>query len=78
MILLMLGATYGSLNGQTIEKFLAPGRSIDLLDRNKEKGLTIELQKFQILRDPQGRAEQYKSKVNIIEPNGLSLSLIHI
>ena len=72
MILLMLGATYGSLNGQTIEKFLAPGRSIDLLDRNKEKGLTIELNKFQILRDPQGRAEQYKSKVNIIEPNGLS------
>jgi cytochrome c biogenesis protein len=68
----MLGATYGSLNGQTIEKFLAPGRSIDLLDRNKEKGLTIELQKFQILRDPQGRAEQYKSKVNIIETNGLS------
>ena len=70
MILLMVGATYGSLNGQTIEKFLAPGRSIDLVDKNKEKGLTIELQKFQIERDPQGRAEQYKSIVNVIEPNG--------
>ncbi len=70
MILLMIGATYGSLNGKTIEKFLAPGRSIDLLNNNEEKGLTIELQKFQILRDPQGRAEQYKSTVNIVEPNG--------
>ncbi len=70
MILLMIGATYGSLNGKTIEKFLAPGRSIDLLNNNQEKGLTIELQKFQIERDPQGRAEQYRSIVNLIEPNG--------
>ena len=70
MILLMIGATYGSLNGKTIEKFLAPGRSIDLLNENKEKGLTIELQNFQIERDPQGRAEQYRSIVKVIEPNG--------
>jgi len=70
MILLMIGSTYGSLNGKTIERFLAPGRSIDLLDENKDKGLTIELQKFQIERDPQGRAEQYRSLVNVIEPNG--------
>jgi len=70
MILLMVGATYGSLNGKTIERFLAPGRSIDLLDKNEEKGLTIELEKFQIERDPQGRAEQYRSLVNIIDHNG--------
>tara|TARA_B100000700_G_scaffold239067_1_gene265657 strand:+ start:841 stop:2121 length:1281 start_codon:yes stop_codon:yes gene_type:complete len=70
MILLMVGATYGSLNGQTIEKFLAPGRSIDLLDKNKQKGLTIELQKFQIERDPQGRVEQYRSFVKVVEANG--------
>ncbi|WP_269608832.1 cytochrome c biogenesis protein ResB [Prochlorococcus marinus] len=70
MILLMIGATYGSLNGITIEKFLAPGRSIDLLNNNEEKGLTIKLEKFQIERDPQGRAEQYRSIVKIIEPDG--------
>jgi len=70
MILLMIGATYGSLNGQTIEKFLVPGRSIDLLDKNKEKKLTIELENFKIERDPEGRAEQYRSIVNIIDPNG--------
>ena len=70
MILLMLGSTYGSLNGQTIEKFLAPGRSIDLLDKQKEKELTIELENFKIERDPQGRAQQYRSTVNLIEPDG--------
>ena len=70
MILLMVGATYGSLNGKTIEKFLAPGRSLDLLNTNEEKGLTVKLQSFQIERDPKGRAEQYRSIVNIIEPNG--------
>ena len=70
MILLMVGATYGSLNGKTIEKFLAPGRSLDLLNSNEEKGLTVKLQSFQIDRDPKGIAEQYRSIVNIIEPNG--------
>ncbi len=70
MILLMIGATYGSLNGKTIERFLAPGRSIDLLNNDEEKGLTIKLQKFQIERDPQGRAEQYRSIVKVIEPDG--------
>ena len=70
MILLMVGATYGSLNGKTIEKFLAPGRSLDLLNTNEEKGLTVKLQSFQIDRDPKGIAEQYRSIVNIIEPNG--------
>ena len=66
----MIGATYGSLNGKTIERFLAPGRSIDLLNNNEEKELTIKLKKFQIERDPQGRAEQYRSIVKVIEPNG--------
>ncbi len=70
IILLMLGATYGSLNGQNIERFLAPGRSIDLLGTNKEKLLTIELKNFQIERDPKGRTEQYRSIVNVIEPSG--------
>ena len=74
MILLMIGATYGSLNGKTIEKFLAPGRSIDLVNNNKESGLIIELEKFKIERDPQGRAEQYRSIVNVTEPNGTNQS----
>ncbi len=72
MILLMIGATYGSLTGENIEKFLVPGRSIDLLDRNEEKRLTIELKKFKIERDSKGRAEQYRSLVTLIEPNGIA------
>ena len=44
---------YNYVTGQIIEKFLAPGRSIDLLNKNQEKRLTIQLQKFKIERDPQ-------------------------
>ncbi len=69
MIILMIGATYGSLNGQTLEKFLAPGRSIELSDKNERGKLTIELKNFQIDRDPKGRAEQYRSLINIEEPS---------
>ncbi len=68
MIILMIGATYGGLNGETLEKFLVPGRSIELSDRNEERKLTIELKNFQIDRDPKGRAEQYRSLINIAEP----------
>ena len=70
MIILMIGATYGALNGKSIEKFLAPGRSIDLVDNIDENGLTIELQQFKIERDPQGRVEQYRSIINIIDQSG--------
>ena len=70
MILLMIGATYGSLNGKTIEKFLVPGRSIDLINSDKENRLTIKLENFRIERDPQGRAEQYRSIIKVVEPNG--------
>ncbi len=67
MIILMIGATYGSLNGQTLEKFLVPGRSLELSDKNEGSKLTIKLENFQIDRDPKGRAEQYRSLINIEE-----------
>jgi len=34
LVLLMLGAAWGSLAGHRLERFLAPGRSLDLLDRS--------------------------------------------
>ncbi len=69
MIALMIGATYGALNGQSLEKFLVPGRSIELSDKNEGQKLTIELKSFKIDRDPKGRAEQYRSLINIEEPS---------
>ncbi len=69
MIVLMIGATYGALNGESLERFLVPGRSIELSDKNEGGKVTIELRNFQIDRDPKGRAEQYRSLINILEPN---------
>ena len=69
MILLMLGATLGNLNGEKLEKFLAPGRSIDLISPKGENQLTIKLNKFKIDRDPAGRPEQFISELQLIKDN---------
>jgi len=66
MVLLMLGAAWGSLGGQRVEQFLAPGRSLELLDRNGRNQVTLELQRFAVQRDPAGRPEQFSSQLRLI------------
>ncbi len=69
LVFLMLGAVWGALNGQRTEKFLAPGRSLDLLSPEGANQLTIKLKAFGIDRDPAGRPEQFRSQIELIEPN---------
>ncbi|MEB3172392.1 MAG: cytochrome c biogenesis protein ResB [Cyanobacteriota bacterium] len=66
MVLLMLGAAWGSLGGQRVEQFLAPGRSLELLDRNGRSQLTLELTSFAVERDPAGRPEQFRSQLRLL------------
>ncbi len=68
LIVLMFGAVWGALNGQKVERFLAPGRSFELLDRNGINQLTLQLNEFGIERDSVGRPEQFRSKIELIEP----------
>lgn len=68
MVVLMLGAAWGSLGGQRVEQFLAPGRSLELLDRNGQNQLTLELNRFAVERDPAGRPEQFRSQLTLISP----------
>jgi len=63
MVLLMLGAAWGSLGGQRVEQFLAPGRTLELLDRGGSSQLTLELTSFAVERDPLGRPEQFRSQL---------------
>ena len=63
LVLLMLGAVWGALAGNRLERFLAPNRSLDLLDRNGTTQLAITLEDFQIERDPAGRTEQFRSRL---------------
>ncbi len=67
LVMLMMGAVWSSTGGQRLERFLAPGRSIDLLNRDGLSQLKLTLRDFQIERDPEGRAEQFKSKLELFE-----------
>tara|TARA_Y100001968_G_scaffold333191_1_gene394637 strand:- start:15442 stop:16728 length:1287 start_codon:yes stop_codon:yes gene_type:complete len=73
LILLMIGSILGVLNGQKIELFLSPGKSLNLLSPNKENQLNLKLNKFQIERDPLGRPEQFRSKLEISGNNQLPI-----
>ncbi len=75
LIILMIGAVWGAFSGNKVEEFLAPGRSLDLLNSNKEKQLEVKLKDFTVKRDPVGRPEQFTSKLELIQPgevNGLN------
>lgn len=65
LVVLMVGAAWGSLAGHRLERFLAPGRSLDLMDSRGRHQLTLTLEHFQIERDPAGRPEQFSSQLRL-------------
>ena len=69
LVLLLIGAAWGALAGQRLERFLAPGRSLDLLSPAGENRLSLTLQDFAIERDPAGRPEQFSSTL-LLSPQG--------
>jgi cytochrome c biogenesis protein len=70
MVLLMVGAAWGALGGQRLERFLAPGRELELLDSRGQPQVTVALDDFSIQRDPAGRPEQFTSSLRLIPANG--------
>ena len=70
MVVLMLGAAWGNLGGQRVEQFLAPGRSLELVDSRGHNQLTLELISFAVQRDPAGRPEQFSSALKLLTPSG--------
>jgi cytochrome c biogenesis protein len=67
-VVLMVGASWGSLGGQRLEKFLAPGKELELLDSRGRTEVTVALDHFSIQRDPAGRPEQFTSQLRLIPP----------
>ncbi|MBM5800774.1 MAG: cytochrome C biogenesis protein CcsB, partial [Cyanobacteria bacterium K_DeepCast_35m_m2_023] len=70
MVVLMLGAAWGNLGGQRVEQFLAPGRTLDLLDSRGRSQLNLELVHFAVQRDPAGRPEQFSSDLKLLAGSG--------
>jgi len=68
LVVLMVGAAWGALGGQRLERFLAPGRELELLDSRGRTQLTVALDGFAIQRDPAGRPEQFRSELRLIPP----------
>ncbi|MCX5948279.1 MAG: cytochrome c biogenesis protein ResB [Cyanobacteria bacterium] len=68
LVVLMVGAAWGAVAGQRLERFLAPGRELELLDSRGHTQLTLALDDFQIQRDPAGRPEQFSSNLRLIPP----------
>ncbi|MDM7952601.1 MAG: cytochrome c biogenesis protein ResB [Cyanobium sp. CZS 25K] len=69
MVVLMVGAAWGALGGQRLERFLAPGRELELLDSRGSTQVTLALDDFRIQRDPAGRPEQFSSSLRLIPPS---------
>lgn len=68
LVVLMLGAAWGALGGQRLEQFLAPGRTLELVDSRGHGELSLALDHFSVDRDPAGRPEQFTSQLRILEP----------
>lgn len=65
LVVLMVGAAWGALAGQRLERYLAPGNELELLNRRGETQLTVTLEGFGIERDPAGRPEQFRSQLRL-------------
>jgi cytochrome c biogenesis protein len=72
LVVLMVGAAWGALGGQRLERFLAPGRELELLDSRGHSQVTLALDDFRIQRDPAGRPEQFSSSLRLVPPAAAS------
>jgi len=78
LVVLMVGAAWGALAGQRLERYLAPGRELELLSRRGDSQLTVALADFRVERDPAGRPEQFRSQLELSDGKGASLGAYEI
>ncbi len=65
LIILIIGATFGVLEGVRVERFLVPGRSLNLLSPNGSNQINLNLTDFLIERGPNGQPEQFRSSIEL-------------
>jgi cytochrome c biogenesis protein len=70
LVVLMVGAAWGSLGGQRLERYLAPGNTLELLSSRGQSQLNLSLDDFGIDRDPAGRPEQFHSQLRLERAGG--------
>ncbi len=73
LVVLMVGSAWGALAGQRLERYLAPGRELELLNSRGDNQLTVALEHFEIDRDSVGRPEQFRSQLKLLDSTGASV-----
>ena len=74
----MVGAALGSLGGQRLERFLAPGNELELLNSRGDTQVSVSLERFGVERDPAGRPEQFRSQLTLTPSQGQEVSQAEI
>ena len=69
LIILLIGSTYGNFSRQSLEEYLVPNESIDLINDNSYKKLTLKLNNFYIDREDDGTPKQFTSDLEILSDN---------
>ena len=69
LIILLLGSTYGNFSRQSLEEYLIPNESIDLINDNSNKKFSLKLNNFYIDRDENGIPKQFTSNIEIFSDN---------
>ena len=78
LVVLMVGSAWGALGGQRLERFLAPGRELSLLDSRGVNQLNLAVESFRIERDPAGRPEQFRSSLVLKNSNAEPLQTAEV
>ena len=78
LVVLMVGAAWGSLGGQRLERFLAPGNELELLNSRGDTQVSVSLERFGVERDPAGRPEQFRSQLTLTPSQGQEVSQAEI
>lgn len=78
LVVLMVGSAWGALAGQRLERYLAPGRDLELLNSRGDNQLSVALERFAIDRDSVGRPEQFRSQLKLLDSTGVLRKEIEI
>ena len=69
LIILLVGSTYGNFTRQSLEEYLIPNETIDLINDNSNKKLSLKLNNFYIDREDNGVPKQFTSNIEIFSEN---------
>ena len=69
LIVLLIGSTYGNFSRKSLEEYLIPNETIDLINDNSNEKISLKLNNFYIDREENGIPKQFTSNIEIFSDN---------